>query len=757
LLKKALEHEVADRENTEAELKLKDDLYRLMVEHSNDIMVFVDENGVQQYISPSAERITGFPVEELKKSFTYVVHHEDVERVQQAFLDLMSHPDSIIRGEYRHIHKTGGYRYFESVGRNCIDNPNIRGLLINIRDITDRKLSEEKLRLSEQRLKNIVTNLEEGFYSCTLDGVLMEGNISFRKIFGIDKQITLSTYRIYDFWLNLQQWKAFLGKVMHDGTVTNYIVESRTTEGEKIDVQVNSHLVKDENDIGVRIEGTLINISPRKRIEEALIESKMLYEAIFEATGTATMIVEDDSTILMANHECLALTGYQPGELLGTNWTCYVAPDSLEMMVENHKLRRLNPDLVAKRYEVQLISRNGETRDAFLDVNMIPGTRKSVVSLLDITAQKQSEIALKKSEEHYRKLFENIPVGVYQTTPDGHILTSNPALLVMMGFASFEECTNRNLEQEAFTSYARDAFKEELERVGYINNLESEWRKKDETLLFVRENAWVVRDEEGKIIYYEGMIEDITERKRVEIELINAKEKAEESHRLKSAFLANMSHEIRTPMNGILGFAALLKKPQLTGHKQKEYISIIEKSGARMLEIINNIIAISKVESGQMGVSYKVTNVNEQNEYIYSFFKPEVEQKGIVLSLSNSLPARDAIITTDGEKLYAVTSNLVKNSIKFTEKGSIEFGYVRKEEYLEFYVKDTGTGLHKEQEKIIFERFRQGSESNTRNYDGAGLGLYIAKTYVEMLGGKIWVESEFGNGSTFYFTIPYND
>jgi PAS domain S-box-containing protein len=243
-------------------------------------------------------------------------------------------------------------------------------------------------------------------------------------------------------------------------------------------------------------------------------------------------------------------------------------------------------------------------------------------------------------------------------------------------------------------------------------------------------------------------------------ELIAAKEKAEESERLKSAFLANMSHEIRTPMNGILGFAGLLKEPRLTGEEQQEYISIIEKSGARMLNIINDIISISKVESGQMKVTLSKTNINGQIEYIHTFFSPEAMQKGIKLFFKNSLPEEEAIISTDKEKIYAVLTNLVKNAIKFTHAGAIEFGYLLKTNgehpELEFFVKDTGLGIHQGQQEFIFERFRQGNEKLNRNYEGAGLGLSISKAYVEMLGGKIWVESGNGQGSVFYFTIPYN-
>jgi CheY-like chemotaxis protein len=242
--------------------------------------------------------------------------------------------------------------------------------------------------------------------------------------------------------------------------------------------------------------------------------------------------------------------------------------------------------------------------------------------------------------------------------------------------------------------------------------------------------------------------------------LVCAKEKAEESDLLKSAFLANMSHEIRTPMNGILGFVELLKEPKLTGEELKEYIRIIDESGKRMLNIINDIICISKVEAGQNEVVSSETNINDHLRYIFTFFKRETEQKGIELSYQNGLSDFDANVLTDKEKVYAIITNLVKNAIKFTHSGSIKFGYVKKGKYLEFYVRDTGVGIRTEQQKVIFERFRQASESLSRQYEGAGLGLAISKAYVEMLGGEIWVESDpegtnMEKGSVFYFSIPY--
>lgn len=276
----------------------------------------------------------------------------------------------------------------------------------------------------------------------------------------------------------------------------------------------------------------------------------------------------------------------------------------------------------------------------------------------------------------------------------------------------------------------------------------------------IRSIAEKTTDDIGNPLKISGVLHDITQQKTTEYELIAAKEHAEESDRLKSAFLANMSHEIRTPMNGILGFAELLKEPNLTGEEQKEYISIIEKSGLRMLNIINDIVDISKIEAGLTTIYLSETNINSKIEFIYKFFMPEVEGKGIQLSYINTLPTRESIVKTDSEKLYAILINLVKNAIKFTHSGFIEFGYdivegINGQSLLQFFVKDTGIGIPEERQEAIFERFIQADIADSKAYQGAGLGLSIAKAYVEMLGGTIWLESEEGKGSTFYFTLPY--
>jgi len=254
----------------------------------------------------------------------------------------------------------------------------------------------------------------------------------------------------------------------------------------------------------------------------------------------------------------------------------------------------------------------------------------------------------------------------------------------------------------------------------------------------------------GEFRYIGVLFEDyFNQRKTLE----HAKQKAEESDKLKSAFLSNIAHEIRTPMHGILGFAEMLKTVSLTQEQMQEYIAIIEKSSARMLNTITDLIEISRIESGQAEVKLSLVDIGGQLDSVYAVFKSEADKKGLQLSMKNTREPEEIYIRTDREKLDIIITQLLKNAVKYTKKGSIEIGYEQKGDLVEYFVKDTGIGIEKDKQQAIFGRFTQADNSLSKNYEGFGLGLSITKAYVEMLGGTIWVESEPGEGSTFYFTV----
>jgi PAS domain S-box-containing protein len=440
----------------------------------------------------------------------------------------------------------------------------------------------------------------------------------------------------------------------------------RTKDGDYKWITGRGKALFDEQGKPIRFVGFNTDITDRLKYLEQIHEKEELYRTVVENTGTAIIIIEEDTTIRYVNEEFTRLYGASRGEIEGKlSWTTFVDAEDLKRMKYFHDLRRVDPSKAPGSYDFRLINKRGESRYIHITIDMIPGTKRSVASFMDVTERRRAE----------------------------------------------QELMQKNSELSAA----------------------------EEELKASNEELWEINKH--------------IERQNRELE--EAKEKAQESDRLKSAFLANMSHEIRTPMNGIMGFADLLKNTDLSSNKRQQYLDIIQDSGKRMLNIINELIDISKIEAKQMEVKYEETNVYQLVDSIYAFFKPQAQKKGIYLTHKKGLKSSESIINTDKTKLTQVISNLIANALKFTSKGKVDMGFFQAGENLKFYVRDTGVGMKSETLTHIFDRFRQGDNGKEGINEGAGLGLSISRAYIEMLGGRIAVKSIFNKGTIFYFTIPF--
>lgn len=541
--------------------------------------------------------------------------------------------------------------------------------------------------------------------------------------------------------------------------------------------------------------------------KQALARSKARYSELVEYAGEV-ILVEQDGLCKYINPRVKDMTGYESHEMDGKAFVDHIHPDDRQFV------KAIHPKITAgeeksRLYSCRIIDKKAETR--WIENNVVriewDGKPATLNFITDITERKEAEMNLREREAALEAIAEAADEFLTATDieePVNHMLkqlcealeassafiferkdSGDGKFYTGMSYEFVREGTTPRKDYPEFQKMDITALEEHLQMgifekrksfSGLIKNFPEEQRKYFEkcgSKSFIVVPIYVFDEVYGYIGFDErnydrfwskpeeealksaaDLLASAIMKKRMEKELVASKEKAEESDRLKSAFLANMSHEIRTPMNGILGFADLLKEPELSEEEKRHHVNIIEKSGRRMLNIINDLIDISKIESGQMEVSIEEINVSEEIEEQYEFFEPEARNKGLSLYREKGLPDSKAKVQSDPDKLQAILTNLVKNAIKYTMEGYIKLGYYHKGEVLEFFVKDTGQGIKDERRKAIFDRFVQAEYEINKQQEGAGMGLAITKAYVDMLGGEIWADSEYGKGTVFYFTIP---
>jgi len=800
--------DITERKEMEAELERSNERFRSIFNNLQDGFFQADLKGNFTLISPSAALMFGYAsTEEMLGMSAFNLYANESQR--DYMLKELSEK-TIIKDFITEGRKKNGSTFWVSMNVQYLYfNGKISGTEGVVRDITDRMQAAEDLRKSEENLAITLNSIGDAVISTDIKGFIVQMNPVAEKLCGwrLSDALGKPLCEVFKI-INADTREPVDGpviKVLEKGEIVGLanhtVLISR--DGTEHQISDSAAPIKNKKNEITGVVLVFSDISDKYASEIALKESEERYRALHNASFGG-IAIHDKGRILECNLGLTQITGYSYEELIGIDGLLLIAPDSKEMVLKNILAGYEKP------YEAIGIRKNGELYPLRLEARNVPYKGKNVrtVEFRDITESKQSElIILKKTEEvefHNQRLESLLKISQYQTNSIQELLdlALNEAIILTKSKIGYIYFYNETDKKFVLNTWSKDVMPEcqvmnaqtiyDLDKTGcwgeavrqrkpiIINDYQADNSLKkgipqghvklqkfltipvfsDDKIVAVAGVANKESDYDNSDVRQLTLLMDsvwkISERIVLIKDLTVAKEKAEESDRLKSAFLANMSHEIRTPMNGILGFAELLKDPNLSGDEQLDYIKIIEKSGAHMLNIINDIVDISKIEAGLMKIDLHYYNVNEQIEYIYNFFKPEAEAKGLNLFFKNSLPAKESILKTDREKVYATFTNLVKNAIKYTNEGSIEFGYTKKLDNLEFYVKDTGIGIPKGREEAIFERFIQADIDVTNVRQGAGLGLAIAKSYIKMLGGKIWVESEEGVGSTFYFTIPYN-
>ena len=499
----------------------------------------------------------------------------------------------------------------------------------------------------------------------------------------------------------------------------------------------------------------------REKQQEELNRQAIIkhFDFVMKHGNDIILLIDSKMNIVEANERAVQTYGYPREKLIGMNISDLRTPEELPTLVKHEK--ELNEK--GSSY-IETVNRRSDGTTFPIEISAytvdVDGVRFYQNIGRDISERKMTEVEMRESNRKLSTIINNLRGVVFRCNNDREWTMQyiSDGIYELTGYLPNEFIDSK------IRTYGSIIHPEDRENVwnvvhealetGYLYTIEYRIVTSSGNIKWVWERGRGYY-ESDKLVALEGFISDITERKHIEEELIRAKEKAEQSDRLKTAFLHNISHEIRTPMNAIVGFTTLLEDPETDEESRKQYIDIISQSSNQLLSIITDIVDISNIETGMVKVSRKSVNLNTLIRHLYDTYRLRTEQQGLILNFTTHLDNGEAVVRTDETKVIQVFSNLLNNALRFTREGRIELGYVLRGEMIEFFVSDTGIGIAPEHQEKVFERFFQVEGPSSKQYSGTGLGLSISKAYVGLLGGKIWLISKPGEGSLFCFSIPY--
>lgn len=673
-------------------------LFRSLAQSSPVGICKISNSGQFTFVNERWCEIVGVNCNEtLGKNHFELVNPADSERVKAIWYDEIS-KQKTFRLEFRTFVEGIPSRWVLAQYEPEFDEfGNIQGYVGSITDIDERKKTEDQLRLWE----NIFTSSRMGIVVGEGDEKTFQiFNPAFAQLYGYSEDEIKGKPISMVFAENERDKIAgAISKAYQDGYYV-YQTWHIKKNGQRFPVLISITGVKDNEGHPLYRIANVQDISDRVESEFKLKQEKARLAGIIEGTNVGTWEWNVQTGHTQFNERWAQMIGYTLHEL-GPNtiqtWTKYMHPED-----EPRVMKALH-----RHFD-----------------------RESEIY--------QCEFRMKHKEGHWVWIQDRGKVA--QWTDDGKPF-------MMFGF-HLDITERKNWEQRLEQSEQK--LKEQNEEYLALNEELTEINQR------LKESEKRLKEQNEE---YLSLNEELTESNQriisINDELEQAREKAEESDRLKSSFLANMSHEIRTPMNAIVGFSEILLRPNLSKEKQTLYTEVLNVSCNQLLGIINDVLDISKIETGQVVVHSSELNINKMLRSVASMFTHNANNKKNKLNLSLYFPDEECLMVTDEGKVTQIITNLVSNAIKFTDCGTIDIGYRVSEANVEFWVKDTGIGISPEDQPIVFDRFRQVDSSPKKNYGGTGLGLSICKAYVEMLGGDIGVKSQVGKGSRFYFTLPF--
>lgn len=728
------------------ERKQADDLllrYQLLSEHARDIVLYVHINGQILEANTAAEEAYGYTREELLEMTIFDLR----DTLPGAVLSQMQQADRQgLLFETLHRRKDGSTFPVE-VSSQGIKRGEERVLLSIIRDISERKQTEEALREAHETLNAIIQSSPLAIIVFDPQGLVLQWNPAAERFFGWQKDEVIGRFNPLVSPDQIAEYREMKARVLQGEWFTDLELRRQRKDGASIDVSLSAAPIYDAGGAITSIMGVYTEITARKQVEVALRISEAKMRAILGAIPDMMFRIDAAGTFLDFHNGGKNKILLPPEEFIGKTMAAVLPPDVSELATFHlqHALATGNMQLFV--YQLMM---DEEFHD--FEARMVVSADNEVLLVVrDITIRQQMEQALRTSEERYRTYVENAPDGVFVVNDRGQYLDANPAACAITGYTR-EELLQRSVADLFAPAHREEGgakFRVLLEQGSFGGEVTLVHRNGSPLVI---ELAAVLLSE-GRYI---GFAKDITDRKRAEVELLQAKEAAEAANEAKSRFLATMSHEIRTPLNGVVGLTDLLLDSELTAD-QRECLQGVALSADSLLAVINDILDFAKIEAGKLELSPVYFHPTSLLEETLGTFTLRAKEKGLALTMSIA-PEVPSLLIGDAGRLRQVLINLIGNALKFTEHGSVSVGVevmTRTPEGIElhFAVTDSGIGIAPELQETIFDAFAQADNSTSRRYGGTGLGLAISMQLVGLLGGRIWVESVVNYGSAFHFTV----
>jgi PAS domain S-box-containing protein len=791
----AISRDITKSKQTELKLFESEEIFRNFMEHSPIYVFFKDENIRPIKLSKNYESMLGQPISELLGKNMNELFPSDLAKSMVADDMKILHEGKVISLE----EEFNGH-FYTTIKFPIHINGKPRYLAGYTIDVTDRKLSEKKLFESELRFRQMFDKAPLGYQSLDINGNFIDVNQEWLDTLGYSRE-------------------EVIGKWFGDFLTPNYRNKFRErfpifkakgeihNEFEMLHKNGNIRFIAFDGRVGTDLEGEfkqthciLKDITAQKKAEDTLEKERNLLKTLIDNLPSGIFVKDKNYRKVVANKlhlestaSHLAHIGIDPQmDIIGkTDFEVFTKEEAQKYYLDDQKVINDGESIINKEEE----GFGPDGKRIWLMISKIPlyDTRDNIIGMIgittDITERKQILDTLAEEEFLLQSLMDNVPESIYFKDMESRFIRINKSLAKKHNLKSSQDAIGKT-DFDFFTyEHANQAYNDEQEIIHTGQIIEKEeketWVGKPDT--WVATTKLPLYGKDGSIIGTFGISMDITDRKAMEIKLIQkseeiatqnqeyyslneellqinrellaAKEKAEENDRLKTAFLNNMSHEIRTPMNAIMGFSALLTRFYNDKAKLELFASIIDQRCSDLLVIIDDILNIAKIESGQLSVNFEECNLNALFDELIVFFTQQqikLNKQNISFNLQTQCDPSKVSIVTDKVKLKQIFINLIGNAFKFTDNGYIKGGCkIVDDTNILFYVSDTGIGISIEKQNVIFERFVQLEPTPGRLYGGTGLGLSIVSGLVELLNGKLWLESEPGKGTTFYFSIPY--